>query len=262
MRNLYRVLGLLVFLVLLQIEARAQRQTYTAEDGTQIDVEIISVDPDKGRNTSIFIGVFGPEGAHTLGANYYKPGKFFINGLVGRSGGHVDGSIFFITSTKEIKMKQSVKVSGNTKYVIKVPGLKRRSFGLHMGANMVDYSKMNDATAQHSAVGVFGGLSLLKARHTNWKIYDSFRQAQGTLINRLNADVIYYVHTEYPEAYMTTETGTEPARKIGARIYYDGKATFWSRQGRISLNYMLGVGLNSDMDGIPLFGGLGLGYNF
>ncbi|AHM61263.1 hypothetical protein D770_15045 [Flammeovirgaceae bacterium 311] len=258
-----KIYGLLIFIListLFQIEALAQRETYRADDGTQVDVNIVSVDPDAGRNTSIFLGYFGPEGAHILGANHYKPGKYFINGLVGKTGAHIDGSIFFATATKQIKLKQSVKMTHNTKYVIKVPALKHRSFGLHMGANMVDYSKLVEATGYHSTTGVFGGFSLLKAKHTHWKIHDSYGEAQGTMINRLNADIIYYFNTE--STYYSTSDLEVGTRKIGARLYYDGKATIWSRQGRLSINYMLGVGINSARESIPLFAGFGVGYNF
>jgi hypothetical protein len=41
----------------------AQRSgTLEYEDGTSVDLKIISVDPDEGRNACIYLGAFGPEG--------------------------------------------------------------------------------------------------------------------------------------------------------------------------------------------------------
>lgn len=240
----------------------AQRQTYAAKDGTTVDLEVLSVNPDEGRNASIYVGFFGPEGMHNIGANYHKPAKFYINGLAGRSGGAVDASIFLASSLKSAKFKQSVKQAYRTKYVVKIPGQKRRSFGLHMGVSSVNYTKLADGPSSGlSTKSVFGGLSLLKSKHTHWKIFDSYEKAQGTAINRLNADVMYYFDRK--AAWLQPgETVEGVSRPMGVRLYYDGKATFWSRQGRLGLNYMLGVALNSDKQGFPLFAGIGLGYSF
>jgi hypothetical protein len=258
-----RVRNLFIAVLILQsFESFSQRQTYQAKDGTSVDLEVLSSNPDEGRNASIYLGFFGPEGMHNVGASYHQPAKFYLNVLAGRTGANLDGSFFLFSTLKPTKIKQSVKQDYNTRYVVKIPAEKRRSFGIHIGVSSVDYSKMTDAPASGlSAKSVFGGLSLLKSKHTHWKIYDDYRQAQGTAINRLNADVIYYF--DRSAVYLEPgETLDDASRKMGVRLYYDGKATFWSRAGRMGLNYMLGVALNSDMDGIPLFAGIGLGYNF
>lgn len=242
----------------------AQKRTYEAPTGKRVEVEIVNDNPDEGRNASIFVGFFGPQGINMLGANYYKPKSYFINGLVGPTGGQLDVSLFLKNTTKPMVLRQSVAMEGHTKYMVRVFGEKRKSLGLHGGASYMDYS-FDGPT--YSSLGVFAGVSLLKAKHAHWKISSNYRQAQGTLINRLNADVIYYVPVVNIETPVTPGTVVydEPDqlyRKVGARVYYDGKATLWSRGGRISFNYMLGVGLNEDKRSLPFFGGLGLGYNF
>jgi hypothetical protein len=242
----------------------AQKRTYEAPNGKQVDVEIVNDNPDEGRNASIFVGFFGPQGVNLLGANYYKPKSYFINGLIGPASGQVDVSLFLRNTVKPTVLRQSVAMEGRTKYMVRVFTEKRKSLGLHGGASYMNYSFDGP---DYSSLGVFAGVSLLKSKHAYWKISSNYKQAQGTLINRLNADVIYYVplvRTATPAATGTVGYG-EPERtyrKVGARVYYDGKATLWSRGGRVSFNYMLGVGINEDKQSLPFFAGLGLGYNF
>lgn len=257
---------LFVILLFFSTILSAQRKTYAAKDGTEVDIEIINIHPDEGRNASIFLGAYGPEGINFIGSNIHNPGKYYLNGLFGLSGGQIDGSIFLFSKIKDSKITQSVKSTGtyssSTKYVVKVPIKKRISFGLHGGVSYVDYSKIQSDYYEHSAFGVFGGISYLKSKHTHWRIFDDYKEGQGTLIKRLNADFIYYFVEEAPDLSNDPNDNPLPTRKIGARIYYDGKATFWSKHGRIGFNYMLGVGINSGVENFPLFAGIGLGYSF
>lgn len=263
MRILYSLFfNLMLFSTLLS----AQRKTYVAKDGTEVDVEIMNIHPDEGRNASIFLGPFGPEGINFIGGNFHNPGKYYLNGLLGQSGGQLDGSFFLISKIKDSKISQSVKSTGtyssSTRYVVKVPIKKRISFGLHGGASYVDYSKIQSDYYEHNAIGIFGGFSYLKSKHTHWKIFDDYKEAQGTLVKRLNADFIYYFVNQPHNTSLDPSDVPLATRKIGARIYYDGKATFWSKHGRIGFNYMLGVGLNSGVENLPIFAGIGLGYSF
>jgi hypothetical protein len=190
------------------------------------------------------------------------PARFYVNALAGWTGGQVDGTIVLTTKVKDATAKQSVAQNYHTRYVARVPIKKRRSFGLHAGAASVDYSKMSEGPISgYLARSVFGGLSFLKAKHTHWKLSSNYREVQGTLITRINADGIFYFDRKHPLP-TPEETIDDVSRKYGVGLYFDGKATFWSRGGRMGLNYMLGVGMNSDLNGIPLFAGIGLGYSF
>ena len=73
-----RLLVLTIFFYHTSLCLMAQRKSYQAQDGTSVDVEVISTNPDEGRNACVFLGLFGPGGVNTLGANYYRPGAFLL----------------------------------------------------------------------------------------------------------------------------------------------------------------------------------------
>lgn len=260
----------ILFMVQISLNSFGQVETYRAVDGTSVDLEIINSNPDEGRNACIYIGRYGLEGSNMIGANYYRPNKFFINGMAGTSGGNIDLSLLFINKTRQVVSKQTVKSNYRTKYVVKIPIPSKLSFGPHLGVSFTDYSKFlfNNAFGvdaeyrSYSTMGIAGGVSLLGAKHIHLKRHGDVAEAQGTVIHRINADGIFYFNRKLPSDYNGTETIDDLSRKIGYRIYYDAKATIWGGAGRLSMNYMIGVGLNSQLKGFPIFAGLGLGYNF
>jgi hypothetical protein len=243
---------------------------FEAKDGTTANVTLISTNPDEGRNNSIYLGFFGPEGLNSIGFSTYKPGKYYINALGGFTGGMLDGSYFFTTKVKESSITNSLKGGGNVTYVGKIPLEKRTAFGLHGGAGYTDYSFGGvSGTNAYSTMNSFAGISLLKAKHIEMYIDESKRRGarNGTLIMRLNADVIFYFGQKNSKGkYLNSglvQDISAITRTMGFRVYVDGKATVWGRKGRLSLNYMLGVGQNSDRrKKLPGIGGIGFGYNF
>lgn len=248
----------------------SQNIHFSAKDGTTADVEMISVNPDEGRNHSIYLGLFGPEGMNLIGFSKYAPTQYYVNLMAGASGGNVDASIFFFSKTKNSKIRQSIKAEGRTRYVGDLPLEKRTSYGFHGGAGYVDYTFfgiMDDNS--YSTMSAFAGLSLLTAKHVNLVIDGNDRRGKrnGTAIFRLNADVIYYFNQklvagkyEQPDE---DETIADATRNIGFRIYVDGKSTAWGRSGRLGINYMLGIGRNSNKkENFTPFAGFGFGYNF
>ena len=256
-----------ILAIAISSNAYSQKQKFEAEDGTTVDVEVISTDPDGVKKASIYVGMFGPEGVNLAGASYYNPGSFYLNAMIGVQGGIVDGSIFFISKLTEATDKQSVKVKGNsrylTKYVAEIPGTRRKSFGIHAGTSYIDYSKFtNDNYSFHTANGIIAGLSYLKSSFTHWGIDDK-SESQGTLLFRLNADVIYYLNRKFVNKDINADAINDVSRNIGFRLYCDGKTSVWSRKGRTSVQYMLGVGRNSSTRSkVGLLAGLGLGFNF
>lgn len=259
------------------IQGFAQVRTYEFEDNTRVDVEVVSVDPDKGRHASIFIGFFGLEGTQLnyLGANYYKPEKFYINGLLGPKGGTIDGNIFFVNKLKKAKFRQSVHGNSSVSYVISIPGEKRKSLGLHLGSHYITYDVPpektinSELTQTKRAINLITGLSLLGAKHTHWKIFNQRKEAQGTSLFRINLDFLYYlnqadiVKKNYDFNNPYTTMGSKNFNSVGGKIYVDGKTTIWSRKGRVCINYMLGAGVNTNLAKFKyFFAGLGFGYSF
>jgi hypothetical protein len=243
---------------------------FEAKDGTSADVTLISTNPDEGRNSSIYLGFFGPEGMNNIGFSTYKPAKYYISAVGGLTGGTLDASYFFTTKVKESSISNSLKGSGNVTYVGKIPLEKRTAVGIHGGAGYTDYSFMNTSGDNaYSTMSGFGGITVFKAKHINMYIDESKRKGarNGTLLMRLNADAIFYFNQKFIRGTYVNPGPDDDistmARTIGFRVYVDGKATMWGRKGRLSLNYMLGVGRNSDLKRkLPAIGGMGFGYNF
>lgn len=245
--------------------SHAQSGTYKFDDGTEVDVQIVSTRPDEGRKASIYIGALGPEPANCIGMSLYNPEKYYFNVMGGIFGGMVEGNIFLTSKLKKSTISQSVhykyrnqSFGEDTKYVIKVPTQKRVSFGPHIGTSFYNYTFNNP----FSAVGLITGLSIVKSRYAHWLIDGVYKARKGTQVSRINADVVFYVNRKLvgtPEYPVSLD---ELSRKIGYRIYFDGKTSLWSPSGRVAVHYMFGLGLTGHMKALPLLGGLGVGYNF
>lgn len=96
------------------------------------------------------------------------------------------------------------------------------------------------------------------------KIYDDYRQRKGTLISRLNADIVHYIDPKLIEEDPSdSEDSNSILRKTGFRIYYDGKTSIWSRSGAVSVHYMIGFGQHiCKIDSFTIIAGFGFGYSF
>lgn len=259
---------LITFTILLTNQLYAQYENYSAEDGTQIQLDIRSVNPDKLPKLHAALGVFGIEGIKLLNISYYEPELFMINAYAGTNSFLIDGNYFFSSTEKNKSQKQSVKRSGSTEYVLKFDIKKRVSWGIHGGVSYADYSSdaTNINTAPFNATGVFLGGTLLGAKYASFRIKDAYRMRKGHSLSRLNADVIFYVNRT-PNTYdpndLTPPNIDDLSRPIGARLYYDGLAAIWSRGGRFTFHYQIGVALHASKDlTFPGFLGLGLGYSF
>ena len=238
----------------------AQPKSFKFEDGTVINVDIRNTNPDEGRKASVFVGGFGPEELHFVGATYYKPSRFYVEALWGTSSFDVDGNIFFFSKLKKARFRQSVRTSGNTRYVLRVPGEKRKMLGLHTGAGQTEFFKTETSRGLFSATTVVAGLTWMGAKHTNWYIESDNKTVQGTALCRLNADVVFYLNRQMVGGKGSVDS---VSRDMGYRLYYDGGTTVWSKSGRFTIHYMFGVGLPADkLVKWNLIAGLGLGYSF
>lgn len=143
--NIKRLLYFVSIFLFLQMELFSQDyDTYDFDDGTSIDVKVISLDPDEGLKGNAYIGGFIPAGhLNFVGYNHYIPTKMYLNGSFGLKGGLLDASFFFFNKTKDKRLKQSIESTnaGNTttKYMVKIPSFKRRSIGVHTGLEILNY---------------------------------------------------------------------------------------------------------------------------
>ncbi len=264
-----KILIFVFFLLFIQTGLFSQDfETFEFEDGSSIDVRVVTTDPDEGLKGNVYAGLFTPTGhVGLVGYNHYIPTKMYINGTFGLKGGLLDASFFLYNKTKNKTLKQSVKSSSSgdviTKHVIRLPTLKRRSIGVHTGIEVLNYEfSGSDEEYKKQAVGFIGGLSVLGARYANLKMKTKYKERQGSLVNRLNLDFMIYPFRKIGKELQPDETIDEFLGLMGLRIYYDGRASVWSRNGRVSLNYMLGVNVSTDSNATPLILGIGFGYGF
>ena len=264
-RNFFALL-LLAFLV--SPTLLAQYETYTAEDGTQVQLDIRSVNPDKLPRLHAALGTFGIEGIKLINISYYQPKQFMINAYLGNGSFLLDGNYFFTSKLKDKRQTQSVKQSGTTQYVVRFDTKKRTSLGIHAGVSYADYSNdvTNINTAPFKATGVFLGGTLLGTRYASFRIKDVYRKRKGHSLSRLNADAIFYVNrtlNNYTHTELAPPNIDDLSRPIGFRLYYDGFTALWSRNGRFTFHYQFGLALHASKNiTFPGFLGLGLGYSF
>lgn len=263
MRHVY----VFIFVVFLPLASFAQFRTYTFEDGTKIDVEIVSIDPDKAFRTSIYAGAFGLEVGNNLGISHYQPKKYFVSARLGILGGGVDGSFLFSNKLKRTKIKGSVRLSPDVKedgllrkYVLEIPIKKRRSYGVHVGWGYHNHDYFN-------AHNIAAGFTMLTAKQTYWRIPSlKNKRKAGSLVSRLNADVVFYVGRKLAASTINqsieAESINDITRPVGARLYYDGWASAWGGSGKFTIHYMAGLALYSRKDALPIIFGFGLGYSF
>jgi len=250
---------LLIFVLIYFFPLGLFSQIFKAEDGTKIKIEVISNDPDEGRNAAIYIGAWSPDGARLLGFEYLKPTKYYFNldaGL-GASGNFT----YFLKSWKNERIiYQSLKIEGNTRYKAKIDVPRRKSLGLNVGGgHTIEYFELQLASSYVSI-----GASLLTSFHINLKTENGLKKAQGTGISRMNFDVVYYINPQFINENIASRSILEDeTRKVGCRFYLDGKRTIWSPNGRISLHYKIGVGIQVvQKQLLTAIGGFGLGYSF
>lgn len=226
-------------------------------DGTTSYIKLIENRADKGLNKEVYLGVFGIDGVQILGFNYNLPKITNLNLRLGVKNYWVDGSLFLYSWKKKGIVKQSLKTKsavihgqmGTVKYVAKMPVEKRRSLGIHFGASQFKFQD-KVSTSGLSGYSLFGGVTLFRAMHLKTKILDRNVFRKGTHINKLNLDFVTYPNTTV---------------KSAVRLYFDGKASFWSESGKWSLHYMFGISTVNVEDssakiGVPF--GLGIGFNF
>ncbi|MGD1848711.1 MAG: hypothetical protein ACFB10_25250 [Salibacteraceae bacterium] len=236
-------------------------QIFTSVSGFKVEVEQLSTDPDDGRNGSVFLGGFGPEGVYLLSAGYLLPKRAYLNLQGGPGSVHAGGSLLLFNTKKMKVSRQSLAGGGNVRYVGEITIPKRYSFGLHLGGNTVDQTELGNSNLLYQSV--FGGFTFLKSSHVNYKIKGgNYKQRQGTSIIQYHLDWVYYFSDNEEEVFVQDQIQNR-VREWGWRIYLDVRSTIWSPKGRFAIRYMLGFGQHADrLSRFSPLGGLGFGYSF
>lgn len=270
-----RLIFFVLTLLLVQNRSFAQDfDEYLYPDGTIIKVKVVSDDPDEQLKSNMYIGAFGFSGqVPMIGYSHYVPQKFYLNGMLGITGGMIDATFIFKNSFKAKTLKQSVDVKYTkhpdftevTKYVVQIPSRKRKSLGVHTGLEVFRsdiHLQSNSEDYRRQAIGIMGGLSLIRARSAHLEIKSEYGARRGSLVSRLNLDVIVYPVRSVERELLADEKIGDLLRPVGARLYYDGRTSTWSKKGRLSFNYMFGVNIPMLTDASFVIGGLAIGYSF
>lgn len=263
----------LVSLFIYSLPSYSQKKIhFISGDGTSANVEIISSNADDGRNNCVYGGFLAIEGLQSIAFSKYKPTKYYLNIMGGFTGLQMDGNLFFSTKIKEDFIFQTIKVNSNVQYIGEIPIQKRISYGFHGGIGYTDnsFSRLSTLNSFSTMCGV-AGISLLSSKHVNLIVDGNKAKGRknGTTLFRANADMVFYFNKKYIAA-PGNNIGAggildlqEETRNFGYRLYIDGKATIWGKDGRFSINYLLGACKNSDAtQRYMLILGAGLGYNF
>lgn len=263
---------ILPFLLLATKLAFSQTNVYTARDGTKITVTVHDANPDHCDKMSAYAGFYGMEGSRFAGLNYYMPKVFYLNVQAGQSNYMAEMDILAINMLKENEVPhiaRMLQAAGRKKrYIVRIPEKVRFSIGPHIGIGYTDFSMpLNEingtGNTPYTTTYAIGGISLLKARHTDFTI-DERRRYNLHVVARLNADIVYYFNRTLKDKDPSdTRTLNDITRQTGFRLYYEGRNTFYSRKGGLGFFYMGGAGLNSYKGySYSLFGGLGIFYAF
>jgi hypothetical protein len=259
---------ILIFLVFASVNSTCQ-DVYKTSDGFK--VKIVSNIGDDCNKVSVFGGALGPEGFNNFGVKYLDVKKrFMVNLLVGITGGMIDGNFFLRKKVKTIEKNQVYNImktgpNTSTGSKAKFPHQIVSSSGPHLGILSTNHSK---SLVQYDAIkteGIVVGWSFLISRYIHIEVEHpngQFYQVRNTLFNRINIDFVTYFSSEITSSNLKKEP---TPNKVGGRIYLDGTATSLSK-GRfsISLNYMVGIGVNARSESVelPLIGGFGIGLSF
>lgn len=255
------LLSLITTLIICKLHA--QVEIYKSKDGDEVEIDVIDRDPDNGRKNSLYVGIMGVGGMKYAGFDHYEAKKYFFTAMAGPNNFLIDGNYFFLHSTKNIKIKQTVK-SGpavtNYDYVAHVPSLKRRSFGAHLCVNHLNQLSNSDASyypGQFKTTEINPGITYLTAKNAKLKMSET-NIRQGSSYRRINLDAVFYTFSEIDNmANLDDELN-----KVGFRFYIDGRATDWG-SGRFAIKYLLGVQSSPYKMDVPnVMGGIGFGYCF
>ena len=263
MKNVF-ALALVACTLLFASEAWGQRRMMTFDDGTELEVDFLSDDPDDFRPLWLNWGAFAEGSLNGIGIDYWLPGKGRLQlttSLVGTNllreqedslyvGGvkpahrpwRVKGHYFLKSwdKTKPTKITLSSKSTGYneiTAYVTEEELPRRHYLSLHGG---VGYQNLEASFGPYRYYEVAVGLSLMRLRHMDLMVVgegkSGFRQSRGGAWMELYADALFFAGAE------TFRIGSEPQEmsSIGVEAAWMGGVTL-GKAGKSALIAKAGV---------------------
>lgn len=235
----------------------------TFDDGTELEVDFLSDDPDDFRPLWLNWGAFAEGSLNGLGIDYWLPGKGRVQlttSLVGTNllreqedslyvGGskpahrpwRVKGHYFLKTwdKTKPTKITLSSKSTGYneiTAYVTEADLPRRHYLSLHGG---VGYQNLEASYGPYRYYEVAVGLSLMRLRHMDLMVVgegkSGFRQSRGGAWMELYADALFFAGAETfrvdSEPEEMSAIGVEAAWMGGVTMGKAGKSALIAKAG-------------------------------
>lgn len=249
-------------LSLLSINAFSQDEiVLKADDGKEFTVGMISNHADDVQPLSVWLGgALGPNKVAFGGASYYIPQKHLFQIHVGYGFG-AEGVYYFNSKEKNYEMYQSVGYEANTVYKAKLPAVKTASFGAHYGVSVTrDLFDFDNSNASLIVGGAF-----LRNKHAHITTSGAGGKRRGHKFVNLYLDAMWnfaYFH-KVPDNITIIPEGQTPANSqemtqsefdtqnaethnpVTARLYLEGQASMWSKNGRLAFKYFFGGGLPS-----------------
>lgn len=256
-------LALVACTLLFAADAWGQRRMLTFDDGTELEVDFLSDDPDDFRPLWLNWGAFAEGSLNGLGIDYWLPGKGRVQlttSLVGTDllreqedslyvGGskpahrpwRVKGHYFLKTwdKTKPTKITLSSKSTGYneiTAYVTEEELPRRHYLSLHGG---VGYQNLEASYGPYRYYEVALGLSLMRLRHMDLMVVgegkSGFRQSRGGAWMELYADALFFAGAETfrvdSEPEEMSAIGVEAAWMAGVTLGKAGKSALIAKAG-------------------------------
>ncbi len=256
-------LALVAYTLLFTADAWGQRRMMTFDDGTELEVDFLSDDPDDFRPLWLNWGAFAEGSLNGLGIDYWLPGKGRVQlttSLVGTNllreqedslyvGGskpahrpwRVKGHYFLKMwdKTKPTKITLSSKSTGYneiTAYVTEEDLPRRHYLSLHGG---VGYQNLEASFGPYRYYEVAVGLSLMRLRHMDLMVVgegkSGFRQSRGGAWMELYADALFFAGAETfrvdSEPEEMSAIGVEAAWMGGVTLGKAGKSALIAKAG-------------------------------
>ena len=256
-------LALVACTLLFTADAWGQRRMMTFDDGTELEVDFLSDDPDDFRPLWLNWGAFAEGSLNGLGIDYWLPGKGRVQlttSLVGTdllreqedslyAGGskpahrpwRIKGHYFLKTwdKTKPTKITLSSKSTGYneiTAYVTEEELPRRHYLSLHGG---VGYQNLEASYGPYRYYEVAVGLSLMRLRHMDLMVVgegkSGFRQSRGGAWMELYADALFFAGAETfrvdSEPEEMSAIGVEAAWMGGVTLGKAGKSALIAKAG-------------------------------
>ncbi|MGV8828769.1 MAG: hypothetical protein ACWA6U_10660 [Breznakibacter sp.] len=238
--------------------AQSQVKTAIFDNGSKINYEVTSTDPDDSPRFQIGLGVNGQNYLLSLyngnvGYGYieglYNHKRFSLALTAGRWGCGVNGVVFFSRFDKQKEKLTFLKQNGGFHYtelyVVPVQQTIRRHLGLHLGYNYLNYSEVSFESEldQNQWLTTFDGLEtnelsigLAFVQKKNVKTVVQFSKPKRLGYSRqfgIYSDFLYYTN---PISNLKNSTG-----QTGARLYAEVSQLWY--YGGMSFGYFYKAGL-------------------